>query len=104
VRLYTVWSHSISSRRLIFASLQEELVQSAAWRYITDALTKEEALVMLKAKEAGKSEREALVRRVGQVSKILIGWLCDDIPPFQLSCICNERRVVQYVHLSVSLN
>ena len=44
---------------------QEELVRSVAFRYITDAITKEEALVMLKEKEAGKKEREAKVRELG---------------------------------------
>jgi L-fuconate dehydratase len=44
---------------------QEELVRSAAFRYISDAITKEEALAMLKAKEAGKKEREAKVVELG---------------------------------------
>lgn len=45
--------------------MQEQLVNSAAWRYISDAITKEEALAMLKAKEAGKKDREAKVRQLG---------------------------------------
>jgi L-fuconate dehydratase len=40
-------------------------VRSAAFRYISDAITKEEALAMLKAKEAGKKEREAKVMELG---------------------------------------
>lgn len=40
---------------------------STAFRYITDALTPEEAIQMLKAKEASKAEREAKVREVGYV-------------------------------------
>jgi len=44
---------------------QEELVNAAAFRYITDVLTREEALAMLKAKEGGKREREALVTEIG---------------------------------------
>ena len=43
----------------------EELVRSAAWRYISDAITKEEALAMLKEREAGKKEREERVREIG---------------------------------------
>ena len=50
-------------QRSIF--FQEELVRSVAFRYITDAITKEEALAMLKEKEAGKKEREAKVRELG---------------------------------------
>jgi len=44
---------------------QEELVNATAFRYITDVLTREEALAMLKAKEGGKREREALVTEIG---------------------------------------
>ncbi|KAF8761505.1 Mandelate racemase muconate lactonizing enzyme [Rhizoctonia solani] len=39
----------------------EELVASTAFRYISDAITKEEAIAMLKSREAGKAEREAKV-------------------------------------------
>ena len=45
--------------------LQEEIVSATAFRYITDAITPEEALKMLKAKEATKAEREKHVREVG---------------------------------------
>jgi L-fuconate dehydratase len=44
---------------------QEELVKSATFRYITDAMAPDEALAMLKAKEATKNEREAIVRSQG---------------------------------------
>jgi len=44
---------------------QEELVKSATFRYITDAITPDEALAMLKAKEATKNEREVIVRSQG---------------------------------------
>lgn len=42
-------------------------MRSAAFRYISDAITKEEALAMLKAKEAGKKEREAKVVELGYI-------------------------------------
>ena len=45
--------------------LQEEIVSATAFRYITDAITPEEALKMLKEKEATKAEREKHVREVG---------------------------------------
>lgn len=54
--------------KLIVDFTPEELVQSTAFRYISDAITKEEALAMLKEKEAGKKEREAKVREIGYVS------------------------------------
>lgn len=42
-------------------------MDATAFRYITDALTREEALAMLKEKEGGKQEREAHVKQVGYV-------------------------------------
>ncbi|KAI0265797.1 enolase C-terminal domain-like protein [Gloeopeniophorella convolvens] len=45
--------------KLIVDMSPEELVRSATFRYITDAITPEEALAILKAKEATKQEREA---------------------------------------------
>ena len=46
---------------------QEEIVRCVAFRYISDAITKEEALEILKSKETGKNEREANVRELGCV-------------------------------------
>lgn len=42
-------------------------MNATTFRYITDALTKDEALEMLKAKETTKKEREEKVRKVGSV-------------------------------------
>ncbi|KAJ3723647.1 enolase C-terminal domain-like protein [Lentinula raphanica] len=54
----------------------EELVRSAAWRYISDAITKEEALEMLKKLESTKAEREAKVREIGYPAYVTsAGWL-----------------------------
>lgn len=44
---------------------QEELVEATAFRYITDAITRDEAIALLKAKEAGKKDREMTVRELG---------------------------------------
>ena len=44
---------------------QEELVKSATFRYITDAITPDEALAILKARATTKNEREAIVRDQG---------------------------------------
>lgn len=40
-------------------------MNSTAFRYISDAITREEAVAMLKSREAGKAEREATVRQLG---------------------------------------
>ena len=40
-------------------------MRATTFRYITDVITHDEALEMLKHKEAGKKEREARVRETG---------------------------------------
>ncbi|KAF8155509.1 mandelate racemase/muconate lactonizing enzyme [Crassisporium funariophilum] len=62
--------------KLVVDFTPEELVNSAAFRYISDAITKEEALAMLKEKEAGKKEREAKVLELGYPAYVTsAGWL-----------------------------
>ncbi|KAJ7918391.1 enolase C-terminal domain-like protein [Mycena leptocephala] len=62
--------------KLLVDFTPEELVNSAAFRYISDAITKEEALAMLKEKEAGKKEREEKVRELGYPAYVTsAGWL-----------------------------
>lgn len=51
--------------KLVVDFTPEELVRCAAWRYISDAITKEEALEMLKKMEGTKKEREEKVRELG---------------------------------------
>lgn len=52
------------------------MVKAAAFRYITDALTPEEALKMLKEKEAGKKQREEEVKKIGYPAYTTsVGWL-----------------------------
>ncbi|KAL1719172.1 enolase C-terminal domain-like protein [Schizophyllum commune] len=76
-----VWDMYARSRnkplwKLVVDFTPEELVASAAWRYISDAITKEEALAMLKEREAGKKEREATVRELGYPAYVTsAGWL-----------------------------
>ena len=51
-------------------------MNATAFRYITDAITREEALEMLKQKAATKAEREAHVREVGYPAYVTsAGWL-----------------------------
>jgi len=51
-------------------------VKSATFRYITDAITPDEALAILKAKEATKGQREATARSQGYPAYVTsAGWL-----------------------------
>jgi len=62
--------------KLVVDMTPEELVNATAFRYITDALTREEALAMLKAKASTKAEREARVREIGYPAYVTsAGWL-----------------------------
>ena len=49
--------------KLVADFTAEELVSVIDFRYITDELTKEQALVMLKEKEKGKKERMELAMK-----------------------------------------
>jgi len=62
--------------KLIVDFTPEELVRAAAFRYITDAITREEALEMLKSREAGKKDREAKVIAEGYPAYVTsAGWM-----------------------------
>ncbi|GAB3348091.1 L-fuconate dehydratase [Chromohalobacter beijerinckii] len=54
----------------------EQLVQCLDFRFVTDALTPQEAIALLKRKEAGKGEREAHMRAEGYPGYTTsAGWL-----------------------------
>jgi len=60
----------------LLSLLQEELVNAAVFRYITDAITKEEALEMLRSRAATKADREQRVRETGYPAYVTsAGWL-----------------------------
>ncbi len=54
----------------------EEIVECVDWRYLSDALTPEEALAILRAAEPGRAERVAEVERAGYPAYTTSpGWL-----------------------------
>jgi len=62
--------------KLIADMSPEEVVRSTTFRYITDVITPEEALTILKSRETGKAERETHVREHGYPAYITsAGWL-----------------------------
>lgn len=50
---------------IFFNSIWQVLVSTIDFRYITDVITKEEAIQLLKSKQAGKQERIKLVMEKG---------------------------------------
>jgi L-fuconate dehydratase len=54
----------------------EELVRCVDFRYLTDAITPEQAVALLESRSAGKAEREAAMRRDGYPAYTTsVGWL-----------------------------
>ncbi|KAF9517532.1 hypothetical protein BS47DRAFT_1339391 [Hydnum rufescens UP504] len=76
-----LWDLFAKSRRkplwkLIVDFTPEELVRSTAFRYITDAITPDEALAILKARETDKKDREAQVIAQGYPAYVTsAGWI-----------------------------
>lgn len=54
--------------KLIYGFSPEEFVRATCFRYITDAITPDEALALLKSKRAGREERLARVTEEGYPS------------------------------------
>ncbi|WVR05016.1 hypothetical protein IAU60_002028 [Kwoniella sp. DSM 27419] len=62
--------------KLIVDFTPEEFVKATSFRYITDAINQEEALALLKEKEAGKKAREEEVTKRGYPAYTTsVGWL-----------------------------
>jgi L-fuconate dehydratase len=76
-----VWDLYAKSRnkplwKLIVDFTPEEFVRATTFRYITDAITKEEALALLKKMEPTKKQREAEVLKRGYPAYTTsAGWL-----------------------------
>ncbi|ODQ77172.1 hypothetical protein BABINDRAFT_163684 [Babjeviella inositovora NRRL Y-12698] len=77
--IWDMWAKSVEKPlwRLVADFTPEELVSCVDWRYLTDALTPEEAVAMLKKTAAGKEERivETLANRAVPTYTTSAGWL-----------------------------
>ena len=54
--------------KLIYDFTPEEFVRAVSFRYITDAISKDEALEILRAKQQGKEERLERMKKEGYPS------------------------------------
>jgi L-fuconate dehydratase len=62
--------------KLVVDFTPQELVDAMAWRYISDAITREEALEMFTKLAGTKAEREANVRELGYPAYVTsAGWM-----------------------------
>ncbi|UED87603.1 L-fuconate dehydratase [Streptomyces profundus] len=88
--------------QLLVESSPEELVRIADLRYLSDVLTPDEALEILRAKESTRGKRVAELRRTGYPAYTTsAGWLgyTDD----KLSRLCREAVASGYGHVKLKV-
>jgi L-fuconate dehydratase len=88
--------------KLLADMSSEQLVSCIDFRYITDALTPDEALQILKANESTKPQREAEMRSNGYPAYTTsAGWLgyTDD----QLRSLCREAIAEGWTHFKIKV-
>ena len=88
--------------RLVADMKPEEIVRAIDFRYITDCITPEEALALLRAKEAGKKERVATLEREGYPCYTTsAGWLGYDDE--KLRRLCREAVEAGFNHVKLKV-
>jgi L-fuconate dehydratase len=88
--------------RLLVDLSPEELVRCIDFRYLSDALTPDQAVALLRSKEAGKAERMAALLRDGVPAYTTsAGWLgySDD----KLRRLCREAIAAGFTHLKIKV-
>ena len=88
--------------RLVADMTPEEFVRCIDFRYITDCITPDEALVMLREKAAGKAERIAILEREGYPCYTTsAGWLGYD--DAKLARLCQEAIDAGFNHIKLKV-
>ncbi|KAA0020626.1 L-fuconate dehydratase [Salinicola corii] len=83
--------------KLLADMTPEELVRCLDFRFVTDALTPEEAIGLLKRREAGKAEREASMREHGYPAYTTsAGWL--GYSEEKMRSLCREAIAAGWEH------
>ncbi len=83
--------------QLVSEMTPEEIVRLIDFRYLTDAITPDEALAMLRAAEPGKAERIAKLRAEGYPCYTTsAGWL--GYPDDKLRRLCQEAKEAGFTH------
>ncbi len=83
--------------QLVSEMSPEEIVRLIDFRYLTDAITPDEALAMLRAAEPGKAERIAKLRAEGYPCYTTsAGWL--GYPDDKLRSLCQEAKEAGFTH------
>ena len=80
----------------------EELIAAIDFRYLSDALTPDQALEILRANEPTKSEREELLRRRGFPAYVTsAGWL--GYPDEKIRRLCREGLALGWTHFKIKV-
>ncbi|WP_425419734.1 L-fuconate dehydratase [Oricola indica] len=88
--------------RLVAEMSPEEIVDIVDFRYLTDAITREEALAILKAAEPGKADRIAKLEASGYPCYTTsAGWL--GYPDEKLRRLCREAVEAGYTHVKLKV-
>ncbi len=88
--------------RLVADMSPEEIVDSVDFRYLTDAITREEAIEILRRAEPGKAERIASLEATGYPSYTTsAGWL--GYPDDKLRRLCREAVEAGYDHVKLKV-
>ncbi|HEY0785262.1 MAG TPA: enolase C-terminal domain-like protein, partial [Acidobacteriaceae bacterium] len=88
--------------RLLAGMSPEEIVSAIDFRYIDDALPREEALDMLRGQEAGRAERVALLRAGGYPAYTTsVGWF--GFSDEQVRGLCREALREGWTHFKLKV-
>lgn len=91
--------------RLLVDMKPEDLVSTIDFRYITDVVTKEEAIKMLKEKQAGKAERIKYLEQNGYPAYTTqVGWLGYSDELVQTLCQKYLKLGFKYFKVKVGVN
>ncbi len=102
--VWDLWAKSVGKPvwKLLADLAPEELVRCIDFRYLSDALTPDEALALLRARHSGKAEREAALKRDGYPAYTTsAGWL--GYPDDKLRRLCREMTGRGFTHLKIKV-
>jgi L-fuconate dehydratase len=88
--------------KLVADMTPEQIVACVDFRYLTDALTPDEALALLRRQAPTRSEREAEMRRVGYPAYITsAGWM--GYPDEQVRALCREALAAGWTRFKIKV-
>jgi L-fuconate dehydratase len=102
--VWDLWAKRVGKPvwKLVVDFTPEQLVAVIDWRYLTDALTPEQAADLLRSGQSGKTIREAEMRRDGYPAYITsAGWL--GYPEEKVRRLCREARAAGWTRFKTKV-